>query len=184
MPYFCGPRLPNILSTEPDNTSLPTKTLPTKDSKNKANPASNPALFASGKTGSQHLANWPVVFGHSVQPPPSTGRCLYNSELTHTAKSIAQFDWAVYGFNSGHFISLLGLLVFPSTSHSVPTLLSMDALSSLNSTPPHLQSYLGHLLSFTTCNLLESHQFSWATSSIHTGILQPNQPVAFGKSRL
>ncbi len=30
-----------------------------------------------------------------------------------------------------------GLSVFPSTSHYVQTLLSMDALSSLNSTPPH-----------------------------------------------
>jgi hypothetical protein len=66
MPYFCGPRLPNILSMEPDNTSPPTKTLPIKDSNNKANPASDPALFASSKTGSQHLANWPVAFSHLV----------------------------------------------------------------------------------------------------------------------
>jgi hypothetical protein len=113
MPYFCGPCLPTILSTEPDNTSLPTKTLPIKDSNNKANPASDPTLFASGETESQHLAYWPLALGHSVRPPPSTRQCLYNSVLTHTAKSIAHFDWAVYGFNSGHFISLIRLLGLP-----------------------------------------------------------------------
>ncbi len=185
MTYFCGPHLPNILSTKPDDTSPPTKALPIKDSDNKANPESNPALIASGKTGSQHLANWPAAFGHSVQPPPSTRQCLYNSELTHAEKNqsltlIGLFMGSTVGISYLRF----GLMVFPSTSSSVPTLLSTDALSSLNSTPPHLQSYLGHLLSFTMCNLLESHQFSWATSSIPTGILKPNQPVVFGKSRL
>ncbi len=128
LPYFCGP-----LSLEPDASSSPTKTLPYKDSNNNANPASDPALFTFGetgsrhlanlaskpallafiKTGSQHLANWPVAFGYSVQPHSSTRRCLYNSELTHAAKSIAHFDLAIYGFNRGHFISSIRSLGLP-----------------------------------------------------------------------
>jgi hypothetical protein len=136
MPYFCGPCLPNILSTEPDNSSPTTGTLPIKDSKINTNPASEPALFAFGETGSrhladlaskpallalvetgsQHLANWPVAFG-SVQHPCLPRRwdkqCLYNSHLTLTAKAIAHFDWAVYGFNSGNFISSIRSLGLP-----------------------------------------------------------------------
>ena len=60
----------------------------------------------------------------------------------------------------------------------------MDALSSRNSPKPHLPFYLGQLHSFTTCGLLASHQLSWGTSSTLTGILQPSQPVFFGKYRL
>jgi hypothetical protein len=116
MPYFCGPRLPHILSTEPDASSQPTTTLPITDSDDNAIPASDPALLAFVETGSQHLANWPVAFG-SVQypclPRRWDKRCLYNSDLTLTAKSIAHFDWAVYGFNSGHFVSSIRSLGLP-----------------------------------------------------------------------
>jgi hypothetical protein len=100
------------------------------------------------------------------------------------AKSIAHFDWAVYGYSSGHFISLIWSLGLPFNITLSATPLSMDALSSRNSPPPHLPFYLGHLHSFTTCGLLASHQFSWATSSIPKGILKPSQPVFFGKYRL
>ena len=116
MPYFRGPCLPRILSTEPDASSPPITTLPITDSDNYANPASDPALLAFVETGSQHLANWPVAFG-SVQypclPRRWDKRCLYNSDLTLTAKSIAHFDWAVYGFNSGHLISSIWSLGLP-----------------------------------------------------------------------
>ena len=116
MPYFCGPHLPHILSTEPDNSSPTTATLPIKDSDNNANPASEPTLLAFVKTGSQHLANWPVAFGsdqHPCLPQRWDKQCLYNSDFTLAAKSITHFDWAVYGFNSGHFISSIRSLGLP-----------------------------------------------------------------------
>ena len=47
--------------------------------------------LAPTHTGSQHLANWPISFGFSAIP--SSPDLL----LSH-------FDWAVYGFNSGHFV--------------------------------------------------------------------------------
>ncbi len=148
MPYFCGPHLPNILSTEPDDTLPHTETLPIKDSDNKANPASDPALFASGETGSHHLANWPVAFGHSVRPPPSTGQCLYNSELTHAAKSIAHFDWAVYGFNSGHFISSIWSLGLPFniTLCANPFVNGRSLFTEFNTTPSPILSGASALL--------------------------------------
>jgi len=133
MPYYCGPCLPNILSTESSPT---TGTLPIQDSKINTSPASKPALFAFGKTGlrhlatsaskpvlldlvetgSQHLANKPVAFGsvqHPCLPIRWDKRCLYNSYHTLAAKAIAHFYWAVYGFNSGHFISSIWSLCLP-----------------------------------------------------------------------
>ncbi len=56
----------------------------------------------------QYLSNWPVSFGDfPSDPPPTTSTVcsLYNSDLTAAARSLSCFDWAVYGFNSGHFIS-------------------------------------------------------------------------------
>jgi hypothetical protein len=91
-------------------------TLLIKDSNNNVNPASEPTLLAFVETGSQHLANWPVAFGsvqHPCLPQRWDKQCLYNSDLTLAAKSIAHFNWAVYGFNSGHFISSIWSLSLP-----------------------------------------------------------------------
>ncbi len=55
----------------------------------------------------QHLQNWPVSFGRSPQSLDAgdvAPCCLYNSKLTQAASMIAHFDWAIYGFNSGHFL--------------------------------------------------------------------------------
>jgi hypothetical protein len=58
-------------------------------------------------TGLQHLQNWPVSFRCSPQSwdaGDAARCCLYNSKLTRAASMLAHFDWAVYGFNSGHFL--------------------------------------------------------------------------------
>jgi hypothetical protein len=60
--------------------------------------------------GLQHLQNWPVSLGCSSQSLDAgdvAPRCLYNSELTRAASVLAHFNWAVYGFNSGHFLSTI-----------------------------------------------------------------------------
>ncbi len=68
------------------------------------------APVAELTVGLQHLSHWPNGFGtlapDAVRHNP-TAHCLYNSKLTHTARMPAHFDWAVYGFNSGHFWSTI-----------------------------------------------------------------------------
>ena len=96
-PYFRGPRV-----------NLPTRNLPPL-------PATQPSsqqedIPPQVACGVQHLATWPICFGldptcadhNSTQP-----RALYNSDITRTASMIAHFDWAVYGFNSGHFLTTI-----------------------------------------------------------------------------
>jgi hypothetical protein len=65
----------------------------------------------------QYLSNWPVSFGEysseSTSIISTTVRSLYNSNLTAAAWSLSCFDWAVYGFNSGHFISSIRLFGLP-----------------------------------------------------------------------
>ena len=86
MPYYRGPRLPKIV---PEAVSAVAIT-------------SVPTI----NTGSQHLSNWPVSFGFSSTLPDAglPARAFYNSDLSHTAGLLSHFDWAVYGFNSGHFV--------------------------------------------------------------------------------
>ncbi len=93
-PYFCGPHI-NIPKSQPPPQGLAMH----------ANVATIPAT-----ANLQHLQNWPVSFGCSHQSSDAsnvTPRCLYNSKLTQAASMLAHFDWAVYGFNSGHFLSTI-----------------------------------------------------------------------------
>ena len=85
MPYYRGPRLPKFV---PDTVSCVATPL------------------APTNTGSQHLANWPISFGFSAVPlsPDLPIKSFYNSDLSTTAGLLSHFDWAVYGFNSGHFV--------------------------------------------------------------------------------
>ncbi len=68
------------------------------------------ALAAITTTGLQHLSTWLVTFGTAT--PAKTicdvaPCCLYNFDLTCTASMLAHFDWAVYSFNSGFFLSTI-----------------------------------------------------------------------------
>jgi hypothetical protein len=38
---------------------------------------------------------------------------MYNSELVLAAHTISHFTWAVYSFNSGHFVSSIQAQVLP-----------------------------------------------------------------------
>jgi hypothetical protein len=68
------------------------------------------------KAGMQYLSHWPVSFGDLPSTSAlvtSTVCSLYNSDLTAAARSLSRFDWAVYGFNCGHFVSSIHLLGLP-----------------------------------------------------------------------
>jgi hypothetical protein len=102
MPYFWGPRLPAMPPPPvPDGSGNSSKETPACVAV-PSSPGSAPIV------GLQHLSNYLVCFGTSPQsmdertPPVQS---LYNSNVTLVAIILTRFDWAVYGFNSGHFAS-------------------------------------------------------------------------------
>jgi hypothetical protein len=71
------------------------------------------------ETGLQHLAIWPVFFGLNPGVPSFTinptvrAQTLYNFDLTSAAGLLSCYDWAIYGFNSGHFLSTIRKMNLP-----------------------------------------------------------------------
>ena len=98
MPYYRGPRLPPK-DTQPSGPSRPA---PSADA---AVNVTLSAIHDHNSGGLTHLANWPVHFGPLPDVNPESARALYNSDIPAAARQLAGFDWAVYGFNSGHFVS-------------------------------------------------------------------------------
>jgi hypothetical protein len=94
-PYFHGPHI-NV----PKKAHPPLPSLPAPDQ------ASHKIGILCGL---QHLSNWPVSFGSTATPVVrnATHWCLYNSDITRAAGMLARFMWGVYGFNSGHFLTLI-----------------------------------------------------------------------------
>jgi hypothetical protein len=76
-----------------------------------------PTAALSTPVGPQHLATWPVQFGataaENLARPSISTQSLYNSDLTRAASMLAKFDWAIYGFNSGHMLSTMRDRGFP-----------------------------------------------------------------------
>ncbi len=70
-------------------------------------------IVTSGDLGFTSLSHRPIqfdTFSSSDANAPDTKpilRVLYNSELLVIADSASHFPWAVYGFNSGHFVSTI-----------------------------------------------------------------------------
>ncbi len=68
-------------------------------------------IVTLGKLGFTSLSHRPIRFGtFSSSDAPDTKpilRVFYNSELPAIAYSASHFPWAVYGFNSGHFVSTI-----------------------------------------------------------------------------
>ena len=68
------------------------------------------AIYLDESGGSTHcLEMVPVEFGHlsPSQLSASEGLVLYNNDIPLLASELSSFAWAVYGFNSGHFVSSL-----------------------------------------------------------------------------
>jgi hypothetical protein len=104
MPYFRGPRV--------NTPSHYAAALDPQADASKKYPSALQILDAaqSLKCGLQHLSNWPVSFGlfTSAARATATGtKSLYNSDITAAASMRARFDWEIYGFNSGHFVSVM-----------------------------------------------------------------------------
>jgi hypothetical protein len=103
MPYYCGPSIPvehcpagtstdNSDDTIVDNIAT---TLIT-------------SIITQGDTGLTSLCVHPVQFGlFSTLTSPEPIRALYNNKFPALAYWATNFLWAVYGFNSGHFLSTI-----------------------------------------------------------------------------
>ncbi len=78
-------------------------------------PATN-ATDDSDRCSFQHLLIWPVSFG-TTRPDSfivnTSSQCLYNLDIKCAASMLTQFDWAVYGFNSGYLFSTIREHVLP-----------------------------------------------------------------------
>jgi hypothetical protein len=103
MPYYRGPRI-----QEPSGMTVPANVLHIQSLVTD--------IVSSNGNGHTHLSNVPVRFGKfdGVSPKPKqVARTLLNSEFASYAQQAQQFDWAVYSFSNGHFLSTI-------QSHNLP----------------------------------------------------------------
>ena len=142
----------------------------------------------SNRTGLQHLAIWPVSFGlnpgvpsYPVDPTVST-RTLYNADLTSAAGLLLSwYDWAVYGFNSGHFLSTIRELNLPFN-----VVLACDpfangcALFQEFAHCPTILSGMPALLDYVQGSGLTSQLMGY---NIHSHCYAASQRVAFGSCK-
>ena len=112
MPGFRGPRFPSLVVETPD----------------KAAHATVSTIFVHDSNGHTFIENVPVRFGnfsfatddstlptadprqllqngHFSHVTEDSHLCLLNNDLPTAARLMSTFDWAVYGFNNGHFLS-------------------------------------------------------------------------------
>jgi hypothetical protein len=131
-------------------------------------------------TGIQYLSNWPVSFGDLPADSTaitSTVCSLYNSDLTAAARSLSRFDWAVYGFNSGHFISSIRTLGLP-----LAIVLASDDYAHGRSLFTELSACTGPILG-GCCALLDHVKASGITSKlsgylIHSKCFNSTKPTS------
>ncbi len=115
MPYYQGPCIPNLKhSLDGSNVIAPHTNFHDQASVDVVDHAGAmimTQIVTSGNLGFTSLSHRPVqfsTFGSSNAPDTKPiSRVLYNSELPVIAYSASHFPWAVYGFNSGHFVSII-----------------------------------------------------------------------------
>jgi hypothetical protein len=103
MPYYQGPRIPNLKhSLDGSNVIAPHTNFHDQASVDVVDHAGAmimTQIVTSGDLGFTSLSDAP-----DTKP---ISRVLYNSKLPVIAYSISHFPWTVYGFNSGHFVSTI-----------------------------------------------------------------------------
>lgn len=68
------------------------------------------STVTTASTGNDSLCTMPVIFGsfpHCSLATAASFKTLYNSELASYALTASQFQWAVYNFSNGHFVSTI-----------------------------------------------------------------------------
>jgi hypothetical protein len=97
MPYYHGPQIQEPIGTTVPANALHIQSLITD-------------IVSSDGHGHTHLSNIPVCFGKFDGASPKlkqVARTLLNSEFACYAQQAQQFDWAVYSFSNGHFLSAI-----------------------------------------------------------------------------
>jgi hypothetical protein len=188
-PYYWPPRNPPRVDDSPSAAAIQLQDIfPADPSANKIVPLLGGGFPNADGTGMRNLSNWPVSFGeYSSKSTPiiSTTICsLYNSDLNATAQSLSCFDWAVYGFNSGHFISSICLLGLPFA-----IVLASDKYANSRSLFIELSACTGPILG--GCRALLDHIKASRITSNCPGILSipgatiaPSQQADSGSCRL
>ncbi len=105
MPYHRGPRFQSSTPAAESADTLHIQSLLTD-------------LIVSDGRGHTHLSNVPIQFGELISSLPNTGqsaRTLLNNEFARYARETMNFDWAVYLFSNGHFLSAIESRNLPFT---------------------------------------------------------------------
>jgi hypothetical protein len=121
MPYYQGPRIPNLKhSLDGSNVIAPHTNFHDQasiDVLDHAEAMIMTQIVTLVNLGFTSLSHCPVQFGtFSSSDAPDNKPILrvpYNSELPVSAYSASHFSWAVYGFNSGHFVSTIKQRTLP-----------------------------------------------------------------------
>ena len=103
MPYYRGPRF-----QEPPKAAAPADALHIQSLITE--------IVSSFGCGHNHLSNIPIQFSKFDSAPPlpwQATQTLLNFEFTSYARQAQQFDWTVYLFSNGHFLSTI-------QSHNLP----------------------------------------------------------------
>ncbi len=106
MPYYCGRRLasrdsPSDVDTPSDSPS------DTEKAHNSHCQSILSAMIDSNCHGLSHLAHIPVRFGHFNHITHAHYFALSNYEIPANANRILNFNWAIYSFGCGHFLSTI-----------------------------------------------------------------------------
>jgi hypothetical protein len=98
MPYYCGQipveHCPSGTSTDDNTEDVDAKTLMT-------------TIITQCDYGPTSLSIHPFSVGTSDTIPTARTRRNYNAEFPALAYRATMFSWAVYGFNSGRFVSTI-----------------------------------------------------------------------------
>ena len=157
MPGYRGPRLPK---------AMPSDEPPIIDVQAHATMAS---IFADNCNGHVFLENIPICFMPCHFVPSANAFAFHNDNLPIAARHLSQFDWAIYGFNNGHFHSVIAStnLPFNITLACDPTAVGRACFSQFSHCHVILDS-LRHLLDHIRSNpstsflhgyLIHSHRF-------------------------
>jgi hypothetical protein len=106
MPYYRGPRFAGNDGSSGINT--PSDSPPEAEEAHTSHCQSiYSAMFDSNCHGLSHLAHIPVKFGHFDHVTHTHSFASSNHNIPAAANQIWNFNWAVYSFGGGHFLSTI-----------------------------------------------------------------------------
>jgi hypothetical protein len=106
MPYYRGPRV-TTKNASSDATGLSTSPANAGDADHLYCQSIMSAIVHGDCHGLSHLAQVPVRFGTFDCVTPLSSHAALNHEIPATAHRVLNFNWAVYSFGGGHFLSTI-----------------------------------------------------------------------------